>query len=104
MSKKLHYVQSEHNPQAMKELNTEWMPINPCPCGCLLYPDSHECNMEDDDCKDLAEYEGGIKYQIKLLKCLLNEAAAMNLASKSIINVDYVSKMLAMLKQLEEKV
>lgn len=51
-------------------MNKDWMPVNPCPCGCIRYPDSHECNMEDDECPKLSEYEGGIKYQKKLLEYL----------------------------------
>jgi hypothetical protein len=48
-------------------MNKDWMPINPCPCGCIRYPDSHKCNAEDDGCTDLAKYEGAVEYQKKLL-------------------------------------
>jgi hypothetical protein len=54
-------------------MKPEWMPINPCPCGVILYPDSHKCNMEDDTCKDLAAYDSGFGYQKKLLEHLITK-------------------------------
>ena len=53
MNKKLHYVMSEHDPQAMKELADK--PLNPCnDCKvesphCPLYPKA--CKRFDEYCK-----------------------------------------------------
>jgi hypothetical protein len=52
-------------------------------------------------CDDLYYYNHEVDAQRKLLEYLLNQASAMNLTSETIINVVYVSKMLAMRKELE---
>jgi len=85
-----------------EKINSEWMPLNPCPCGCIRYPDGHKCNREDYDCTNLAEYEGGIKYLKKLLvhqKKIASKYSMPDTYSAG-IPIEYIDRML---KQLEKK-
>jgi hypothetical protein len=73
------------------------MPVNPC-VGC-----SHKsCILDADHCERLYIYRGKVATAKLVLEYLLNQASAMNLTSETIINVVYVSKMLAMRKELEK--
>ena len=61
-----------------KSFKPEWIPKNPCPCGCIRYPDGHKCYMEDDNCIEIAKYEGAIIYLKKLFDHLLNSPGSVN--------------------------
>jgi len=99
LNKKLHYVQSEHNPQAMEELKpmtAEWMPVNPC---------NPKCDLPIEQCEVCAwhiqkyEFELKLSTQKKLLEYLIKTAES-NLGGN--IQIAVITWLKSMLKQLEE--
>lgn len=75
----------------------EWMPVNPCPCGAIRYPDGHKCNAEDGECSPLAYYEGVIDYQGKLLEYLIANCGTIRPVEKKVVTKNFLE---SMLKQL----
>ena len=84
-------------------MTAEWMPVNPCPCGTIRYPDGHKCNAEDGECSPLAYYEGAVDYQKKLLEYL----PMYSIKQGNIEGIDCwcipKSRLIEMRKQLEAK-
>lgn len=81
-------------------MTAEWVPVNPCPCGAIRYPDGHKCNANDGECSPLAYYEGAKDYQNKLLEYLIGYAHHAKLMT---VEVVMKHKLEDMLKQLEGK-
>ena len=79
----------------------EWMPVNPCPCGTIRYPDGHKCNAEDGECSPLAYYEGAVDYQKKLLEYLIAHPDNKH-PYDAVGGLVLVIHLRQMLKQLEE--
>jgi hypothetical protein len=83
-------------------ITAEWMPVNPCPCGAIRYPDGHKCNVEDGECSPLAYYDGAIDYQGKLLEYLITNTESIFTAGNIVTNkIVYKHTLESMLKQLD---
>jgi hypothetical protein len=54
-------------------MKAEWLPVNPCPCGAIRYPDGHKCNAEDDLCHVYTRYQGKVEMARELLEYLRSE-------------------------------
>lgn len=76
----------------------EWLPIHPCPCGAIRYPDGHRCNEEDGECSPLAYYEGAVDYLKKLLEYQLVWKKNPNLTIS-----DLFTRIESMLEKFEEQ-
>jgi hypothetical protein len=81
-------------------MNIEWKPVNPCPCGAILYPDSHKCNAEDGLCHVYARYEGKIAQAKQLLEYQIKTVES-NLGGN--LQIAVTTWLKSMLKELEEK-
>lgn len=92
LNKKLHYVQSEHNPQAMEELKqaVDWKPVNPC-ITCSM-KNLNDCDYPDEHCE--RKYIQNVKTTAQ--KQLLGYQIAHEHREA------YINKYKSMLKELEE--